>query len=250
MSLQSSGPISFLNIRTQLGTSGPLSLGSTAARGLSGDITGPVKMNDFYGKPVHGSQNFTTPGTYTFTVPYGISSLSVNVIGAGGGGGGGGYNCGDGGAGAGGGSGGHQSVNLTVVGGQTYTVTVGAGGLHGVNNQTCHGGLQCTTGANGSSQTGGTGGTSSISGSAGTVSSTGGGGGQGSTSYGCYSGGSGGYPSGVAGPTNCTDAGNQAGAPTGPGGSNGTGYGTGGHSGTNNGVCASDGVAGAVLISW
>lgn len=72
---------------------------------------------------------YSTPGTYTYTVPNGISSLRVNVYGAGGGPAP--NNCygnkcyyGSGG----GGGGGHAESVLAVTSGETYTLIVGAGG--------------------------------------------------------------------------------------------------------------------------
>lgn len=39
-------------------------------------------------KPAYAKVTYTTPGTYTFTVPAGVTTLKVTVAGAGGGGGG------------------------------------------------------------------------------------------------------------------------------------------------------------------
>lgn len=70
-----------------------------------------------------GDSEFTTPGTYTWVAPTGITSVSVVAVG---GGGGGGYTWSSGG---GGGGGLGWKNNITVVPGQSYTVVVGAGGL-------------------------------------------------------------------------------------------------------------------------
>tara|TARA_Y100001972_G_scaffold117222_1_gene155973 strand:- start:646 stop:1512 length:867 start_codon:yes stop_codon:yes gene_type:complete len=67
------------------------------------------------GAEVVGQQEFTTPGTYTFTVPPGVTSVSVVCIGAGG--------CG-GAYGAGGGSLAYKN-NIAVTPGATHTVVVG-----------------------------------------------------------------------------------------------------------------------------
>ena len=40
------------------------------------------------GKPPYNKIEWRTPGTYTFTVPAGVTTLAVTVAGAGGGGGG------------------------------------------------------------------------------------------------------------------------------------------------------------------
>lgn len=66
-----------------------------------------------------GQQAFTTPGTYSWVAPAGVTSVSVVCVGAGGGGGGN--------SGQGGGLG--WKNNITVVPGQSYTVVVGAGGF-------------------------------------------------------------------------------------------------------------------------
>ena len=70
-----------------------------------------------------GQLEFTTPGTYSWTVPLGVSSVSVVAIG----GGGAGqinstYSSGGGGGGLG------WKNNISVTPGQTYTVVVGEGG--------------------------------------------------------------------------------------------------------------------------
>lgn len=71
--------------------------------------------------------DFTTPGTYSWTVPLGVTSLNVLCIG--GGGGGGTSKQSDGASGGGGGGGGGiKSGTLSVNPGQTVTVIVGAGG--------------------------------------------------------------------------------------------------------------------------
>jgi hypothetical protein len=77
---------------------------------------------------VKGQQAFTTPGTYTWVAPAGVTSVSAVAIG---GGGGGAYSSSnyDSGGGAGGGLG--WKNNITVVPGQSYTVKVGAGGTAG-----------------------------------------------------------------------------------------------------------------------
>lgn len=70
------------------------------------------------------TQTFNTPGTYTFTVPSGVTSITVEAWGAGGGGGNGG-----GGGGNGGGGGGYAKSTFAVTPGSTYYYTVGLGGL-------------------------------------------------------------------------------------------------------------------------
>lgn len=67
-----------------------------------------------------------TPGNYTFTVPSGVTQLTVEVWGAGGGGGGN--------RGSGGGGGGYASKLVTVAPGDVISYTVGAGGAAGGTN--------------------------------------------------------------------------------------------------------------------
>ena len=70
--------------------------------------------------------NFTSSGNWT--VPYGVSSVEVEVFGAGGAGGGCGTTTGQ----AGGGGGGAEAMSIiNVTPGATYNVTVGAGGVGG-----------------------------------------------------------------------------------------------------------------------
>jgi hypothetical protein len=78
----------------------------------------------------NGQSIFTTPGTYSWTAPVGVKSVSAVVVGGGGG------CCNLGGAdtyGTGGGGGGGLTYgnNIPVVPGQSYTVFVGAGGANG-----------------------------------------------------------------------------------------------------------------------
>lgn len=86
------------------------------------------------------SETLSTPETDTWTVPAGVTSLSVQLWGSGGGGGGG-RSAGSGWyGGSGGGGGGYTSSTLSVTPGQEVSYTVGAGG---------GGGGQSTNGSNG-----------------------------------------------------------------------------------------------------
>jgi hypothetical protein len=71
-----------------------------------------------------GQAEFTTPGTFSWTAPEGVTSVCVVCVG---GGGGGGSTGGSGGGGGGGGGLGWKN-NITVVPGNSYTVVVGGGG--------------------------------------------------------------------------------------------------------------------------
>ena len=77
------------------------------------------------------TQSFTNPGQATYPVPAGTTLLKVTV--AGGGGGGGGSDAG--GTGGAGGAARKLSATLAVQGGETADVFVGAGGAHGVRQQ-------------------------------------------------------------------------------------------------------------------
>ena len=148
------------------------------------------------------TQTFDTPGTYTFTVPAGVTSITIECWGAGGAGGGAYI-----GAGGGGGGGAYNKGVFNVSPNQKLTVTVGAGGI-GVNGE---------NGVNG--------GTTTVSGSPGTISANGGSGGEAgygwkflfiiSNDYG--TGGAGGAGGSYAGGTGGTANGNGAGGGGGAG---------------------------------
>jgi hypothetical protein len=73
---------------------------------------------------IPGQTAYTTPGTYSWTAPGGVTSVSVVCVGGGGSGGAAYY------AGGGGGGGGlGWKNNISVTPGQSYTVVVGAGGV-------------------------------------------------------------------------------------------------------------------------
>jgi hypothetical protein len=78
-----------------------------------------------------GKQTFTTPGTDTFQVPAGVTSIIVKIWGAGGGGGGGGIGPtgdGDGGPGY---AGGYAQATLSVTPLDTLNIIIGGGGDFG-----------------------------------------------------------------------------------------------------------------------
>jgi hypothetical protein len=164
------------------------------------------------------TQTFTTNGT--FTVPPGITSITVECWG--GGGGGGGAATSNSAVGGGGGGGAYTLSTITVTPGTPYTVTVGTGGTAGSN-----------TGGNG-----GNGGSSSFPGA---TTAVGGSGGRGSTSSTPGAGGAG----GSAGATH--SGGNGA-----TGTSNSSGGGGGGSAGTtaNGGNGNSNGTAGTAGVSF
>ena len=107
MPIPSSGTISMADIRTELGTSGSISLGDTAVRDLAGVASGSISLGDFYGASVGGF------------IPF---NVDIYVIGGGGGGG-------QSGGGGGGGGGGFTHYTATISGPLTWNVVIGAGGI-------------------------------------------------------------------------------------------------------------------------
>jgi hypothetical protein len=78
---------------------------------------------DTFTYDIHESASFTTPGTFSWTAPEGVTNVSVVAVGGGGGGG----QTSDGSGGGGGGGLGWKR-RVAVVPGQSYTVVVGSGG--------------------------------------------------------------------------------------------------------------------------
>lgn len=175
---------------------------------------------------------YSTPGSYTFTVPTGVTSIDVALWG---GGGSGASVNGSGGGGGGGGA--YAKSTLSVTPGATHTIVVGAGGALAVSNANGNAGTDSTfgtttvvadAGAGASTTTGGAGGTTG--GSTGDVEFAGGTGGNGTTS-----GDQGGGGGGSAGKDGAGAAGTNA---------NGTTSGSGG-----NGDNSSGGAGGAGVTS-
>ena len=168
----------------------------------------------------------TTPGTYSWTVPNGVTSATIDAWGAGGGGGGANYAV-RGGSGGGGGE--FRSSTVTVTPGSTYSYTVGTGGVGGTASPQTNGGNGTSTTFNtttvvanggggaitstGVAGTGGTGGTGTTgySGAVGATISSGNNGGGGGSSAGNLA-------NGVAGSTSTGGT-----APTGGGNGGGGG---------------------------
>jgi len=94
---------------------------------IPGIITNFTATGALVTLPAIGQIAYTTTGTYSWTAPSGVTSVSVVAVG---GGGGGGYQWSSGG---GGGGGLGWKNNISVTPGQTYTVVVGAGGLPSPN---------------------------------------------------------------------------------------------------------------------
>ena len=112
------------------GTFAPSS-GAISIFSFIGPFTGILNPKAIGVPVVAGQVAYTSPGTYYFTVPAGVTSISCVVIG--GGGGSSGCNGYSQYSGAGGGGGGLAYGTFSVTAGQTVTVLVGAGGTRGTN---------------------------------------------------------------------------------------------------------------------
>jgi hypothetical protein len=210
-----------------------------------------------------GSQTFTTAGANTFVAPSGVTLVTVECWGGGGAGGG---NASSNGTGGGGGGGAYRkTINVSVVPGNSYTITVGAGGVPNVSaglggtssavlvsTVTAAGGNGGTfTGTSGVGGTGGTGGTlNGGNGSNGSSGNFGGGGGgsagtanSGNSVVGSATGATAVTGGGAGG--NGANGGNGDGSPGSAPGGGGGGVRAGGttRTGGNGGV-------GKVIISW
>ena len=93
-----------------------------------------VTINDTSQTPVVGEQIFTTVSTGTsnsdlqyWTIPAGVTSITIDAVGGGGGGGSGRYSSGSGGGGGGGGY--VRVTGLTVTPGEQLVFLIGSGGL-------------------------------------------------------------------------------------------------------------------------
>ena len=236
MALQSSGEIRFSQIRTELGLSGEIRYSDSQLRGLAGVASGQIRLQDFYGKSSGageaGEAEFTTPGTYSWTAPAGVTSVSVVAVGGGGGGAASTLSTNGFSGGGGGGGGLGWKNNISVTPSQSYTIVVGSAGL----------------GGSGAGFNDGTDGGDSYFINTSTVMGTGGARGaynSTSTSFGGTFVGDGGGNGGVGGggsDGNESGGGGGAGGYSGPGGRGGTGTGAptsgsggsgGGHSGVN-----------------
>ena len=123
---------------TGITTSGSMSFGGNLYLGAAntsltttGNSTITIAGNTNSNLP-NINQTFLNPGTFTFTPTTSISNVTLLVVGGGGGGGGTGAS----GGGGGGGGGGVFSTTVSLTGGSTYSVVVGAGGSSGANGGT------------------------------------------------------------------------------------------------------------------
>jgi hypothetical protein len=182
---------------------------ATAANAVSADASGETPrfaaMWAAASSTTSGQISYTANGTYSWTAPAGVTSVTVTGLGAGAGGGAGNVSGGGAEFGGGGGGGGEfASGTVAVTSGNVYAPTVGAGGPGGaepggggtaggttqfagdVANVTANGGSSgggATTGGNGAGGAGGTGSSASThhnggAGATGSSASYGGGGGS------------------------------------------------------------------------
>lgn len=193
MTLNASGPISFggsttgQSINLELGVSATAlaSINSTSFRTLAGVASGQISVSNFYGKSNSptGQTTYTDPGTYTWVVPAGVTSVSVMCVGGGGRGGPRSFDCigcvgfAVGGVGGGGGGTGFGN-NISVTPGASITLVVGSGAYNGASA------VATTFGSSVTAYSGGwaSAGTGGIGGAAGTNGYAGGNGGNGTLS--------------------------------------------------------------------
>jgi len=131
MTMQSSGALTFNEVNLELRNTSlaSISLNDARVRSLAQKSSGAISFADFYNRnfDIKGQNNYTSTGTYTWTCPADVTSISVVCIG----GGGGGFVSDDGGTGGGGGGLGWDAA-ISVTPNSTYTVVVGGGS--GVNS--------------------------------------------------------------------------------------------------------------------
>lgn len=174
------------------GKSGYIPLCSTSdSRATGGRVkehTGSELAISISGAPPYTKKTYSNPGTYSFTVPAGVTKLRCEIAGAGGGGGSGLFwNDDDTGrtdssAGGKGGNGNKWNGTFTVSPGNTITITVGSGGAGGskptvnLSNKGSSGGSSSCNGTTSGGGEGGKGGTFRGAGAAGANSGNGNGG--------------------------------------------------------------------------
>ena len=121
MALPSSGAISLQDIEDEFGGSHPISI------------------SEYFGElgiTTHLQEAFTSAGSYTFTVPIGVSTISAVCIGGGGGGCGAAGNTAQNSGSGGGGGGLAYKNNISVTDGEVLTLNIGTGGDGGTTSNT------------------------------------------------------------------------------------------------------------------
>lgn len=235
---------------------------STVTAGIATETDAALAAT--YTPPVSNPTIYSTAGSYSFTVPGGVTAVTIKTFAGGGGGGGGNLSFGGGGGGGGGGSDVQSSVSVTP--GEVLTVAVGAGGGGGAANTDGNDGNDTEVlsgllaslavsyggarGNSGSVAAGGAGGLAGAGGYAGGSGATGilpggqgGGGGGAAGSTGAGSNGS----SNFGGNGGTGGGGNGGGVSTTP---DGSAPGGGGQGGNTSSLVGGNGAAGRVEISW
>lgn len=184
MTLPASGPITFAQIRAEIGGSGPIVLPSTETRTLSGVASGPIVCpNDFWGKsslsPAPSGTTLlskTSSGAWSYTHSgYAAQTITVEIWGGGGSGsssntGGKSPVIGD----QGGGGGGYSKETYSIAASGTISGSVGAGGVApGSTNTNGNAGGATTCSQTGQTANGGGGSTAGSAGGAGGTASGG-----------------------------------------------------------------------------
>ena len=223
-------------------SAGQLGLGRCSVQ-TSADLPDPRNLGEPV--PFQNIDSYTTPGTYSWTAPSGVTSVSVIAVGGGGAGGAAYWS----GGGGGGGGLGYKS-NISVTPGSSYTVVVGAGGVAvtaaagGIGGNGANSYFIDTSTVAGLGGTGGQG-TSTTTNAAyaggaggGYVGDSGGNGGTGGTSLNDIAGGGG----GAGGYSGNGGAGGTNGAGTSGSGGGGGGAGSGGSNGSNGAAASGGGV--------
>lgn len=196
-----------------------------------------VGRGSFFSQGVPASQvfNYNNGASQTFTVPFGVTSITIDVWGAGGAGAGGSVST----SRAGGGGGAYSRSTISTVAGASYTIVVGAGG-QAIGNPGTAGGtssfssgptivVSAAGGGGGNANVGGAGG--AITGGVGTIRFAGGNGAAGVTGG---SGGGGGGSAGTGGAGGSATGGTAGTAGSGTGGTAGASGGNGGTLNNNN----------------
>ncbi len=202
---------------------------TVSAATSNGTATRQFTMNY---SPAAADAEYTSSGSYTYTVPTGVTNVSVVCIGGGGGGG-----LGNSGQAGGGGALAYRN-NITVVPGQTASITVGSGGslsgtagtAGGSSSFTYDGTTTTAGGGGGATNDGSPAGSNGSGGSGGTRSGTtdgGGNGGSGGTDPGNFGGPGGGGAGGYSGNGGAGASKPSGSAVNGSGGSGGGGGGGG-----------------------
>jgi len=130
MSMGGSSVGSSINLEINKSAEATIALNDREARRLAALTANAstISLYDFYGKSfyVYGQDEYTTPGTYDWVCPAGVTAVSVICVGGGGGGDAGSDLIGVGGGGGGGAL--AYRNNIAVTEGVTYTIVVGTGG--------------------------------------------------------------------------------------------------------------------------